>query len=76
MLLPTASFQQRKRMHPLLSTYNLNVENNMQLHKVLILFTVISMGCSSAIMINDALVNDAQVLPVAGRQGWMIKKLQ
>jgi len=44
MLLPTASFQQRKRMHPLLSTYNLNVENNMQLHKVLILFTVISMG--------------------------------
>lgn len=46
----------------------------MQLHKVLFLFTVISMGCSSAMMVNDTLVNDAQILPVEGRQGWMIKQ--
>lgn len=46
----------------------------MQLQQTFIWFTIIIMGCSPAMMINDTLVNDAQVLPVEGRQGWMIKQ--
>lgn len=72
--LKNASFKRRKRMHPLLSNHILNIEKNMQLRYAFISFLAISMGCSSAMLINDNLVNDSQILNVEGRQGWMIKQ--
>ncbi|MEQ9441436.1 MAG: hypothetical protein RIG62_20490 [Cyclobacteriaceae bacterium] len=46
----------------------------MQPLKILLWFTVISMGCSSSMMIPDTLVSDAQTLAVAGRQGWLVNQ--